>query len=69
MIRKEFLTQSFSRKRDAVKVFAGFQRMCDNEELPYKLFMRDDKTRRKPIRGRLQVQVDGFFYYVELFKQ
>ena len=25
--------------------------------------------RKRPLRGRLQVEIDGFYYYVELFKK
>lgn len=25
--------------------------------------------RNKPLRGRIQVEVDGFYYYVELYKE
>lgn len=25
--------------------------------------------RRKPLRGTIQVEIDGFYYYVELYKE
>lgn len=30
------------------------------------VWYRDEK--RKPLRGSIQVEIDGFYYYVELFK-
>jgi hypothetical protein len=32
---------------------------------PCKMFLRD--TNEKPLRGQIQVEIDGFFYYVELY--
>lgn len=34
-----------------------------SEKYPTKVFFRS-----RPLRGRIQVEIDGFFYYVELFK-
>lgn len=69
MIPAEYKTQKTTRKRDAMKAFTSYRRMCDNKDYPYKLFIRDPKTRRKPVRGTLQVEVNGFYYYVELFRE
>ena len=57
----------FRRKRDAMRRFARFQRFFDKNRNPYKLFNRNDGV--KPIRGRIQVDYAGFFYYVELYKE
>ena len=57
----------FRRKRDAMRRFARFQRFFDKNRNPYKLFIRNDGV--KPIRGRIQVEYAGFFYYVELNKE
>jgi hypothetical protein len=57
----------FKRKRDAMRRFARFQRFFDKNRNPYKLFIRNDG--KKPLRGRIQVEYGGFYYYVELFKK
>lgn len=68
-IKDEYRKQSFSRKRDAMRTFTNMRRFCDNNEYAYKLSIRDPKTRRKPIRGTMQVEIGGFFFYVELYRE
>lgn len=57
----------FTRKRDAMRRFTRFQRFFEKNKLPYKLFIRNDGI--KPLRGRIQVEYGGFYYYVELYKK
>ena len=32
-----------------------------------KMFIRDE--RQKPLRGSMQIEIDGFYYYIELYKE
>lgn len=48
--------------RDARKVFVGLVEQL-SAKYPTKVAFRT-----KPLRGTIQVEIDGFYYYVELYK-
>lgn len=56
-----FHTKSVERAREK------FLDICKalSAKYPCKMFLRD--TGIKPLRGQIQVEIDGFFYYVELY--
>lgn len=51
-------------RKEAQRLFFQIVKALTN--YPVKVFFRKEKE--KPMRGQIQVEVDGFFYYVELFK-
>lgn len=58
--------QTFGNKRDAkrdfMNTFEVFSSLHD-----CKLFIRDEAG--KPLRGSIRIDIGGFYYYVELYKQ
>lgn len=48
-------------KREAAKAFQDILATLE-KKYPTKVFYRNT-----PLRGRIQVEIDGFYYYVELF--
>lgn len=58
---------TFNRKAKALQFWHNQQRLFMLFEYPYKTFLRNEKG--KPLRGRCQVEVDGFYYYSELYKE
>lgn len=56
-------TGKFSRS-NAVHYFMGLVSHLNNNGYPTKHYLRNE--RNKPLRGTIKVEVDSFFYYVEL---
>lgn len=54
-------------KQDAMFRFSQLEKFCVRAGYPVKSFLRE--TKNKPLRATLQVEVDGFVYYAELFAQ
>lgn len=59
-------TGAFSRG-NAVHYFMGLVSHLNNNGYPTKHYLRNE--RNKPLRGTIKVEVDGFYYYVELMRQ
>lgn len=63
---KTFMSEErFSHKRDALNRFRLIEKWCIKMNFPCKTFVRNDKG--KSIRATLQTEVEGFYYYAELF--
>lgn len=60
---KLWCNKELSRK-EAQRLFFQIVKALTNYSV--KVFFRKEKE--KPMRGQIQVEVDGFYYYVELFK-
>jgi hypothetical protein len=53
-------------KNDAYHSFMNCVKVAKEDYIfPIKLFFRDDNV--KPMRGQCQVEIDGFYYWIELF--
>lgn len=59
-------TNVFTRSA-AVPYFMGLVSHLSNNGYPTKHYLRNE--RNKPLRGTIKVEVDGFYYYVELIAQ
>ena len=57
-------TGEFTR-RDAMKNFLGLVNYLNDNSYWFKVLLRDENG--KPLRGQIKVEVDGFYYYVELY--
>lgn len=51
-------------KNLAIDDFESLQRQFQAKHYPVKSYFRSN-----PLRGTIQVEVDGFYYYVELYKE
>ena len=56
-------TGKFSRS-NAVHYFMGLVSHFNNNGYPTKHYLRNE--RNKPLRGTIRVEVDNFYYYIEL---
>ena len=54
-------------KKSALDKFKEIEAECMDKGYTIKSFLRKDKN--KPLRATLQVEVDNFTYYAELFAQ
>jgi len=52
-------------KQDALFRFHQIEKFCMRAGFPTKSFVRE--TQNKPLRATLQVEVDNFTYYAELY--
>ena len=52
---------------NASHYFMGLVSHLNNNGYPTKHYLRNE--RNKPLRGTIKVEVDGFYYYVELIAQ
>ena len=59
-------TGEFTR-RNALEHFIGLVHFIQQEGYYFKVFLRDNH--KKPLRGTIKVEVDGFYCYVELLPQ
>lgn len=59
-------TGEFTRS-NALRHFIGLVNYLNTHSYWITVFLRDDKN--KPLRGTIKVDVDGFYYYVELIAQ
>lgn len=59
-------TSGFTR-RNALKHFLGLVNFLNDNSYWLKVYLRDEKE--KPLRGQIKVEIDGFYYYVELYKE
>lgn len=48
----------------AISDFQSLQRQFEDKWYLFKVFFRNN-----PLRGTIQVEIDGFYYYVELYKE
>ena len=53
-------------KQDAAHFFLGLVNHFNTNNYRIKVVFRNEKG--KDLRGTIQVEIDGFYYYVELFK-
>ena len=51
-------------RSNAVHYFMGLVSYLNNNGYPTNHYLRNE--RNKPLRGTIKVEVDGFYYYVEL---
>lgn len=58
--------QYFATKEEAKKSFLFTYEVLSSMHT-CKMFIRDE--RQKPLRGSMQIEIDGFFYYIELYKE
>lgn len=58
-------TGEFTR-RNAMKHFIGLVNYLNDNSYWFKVLLRDEKG--KPLRGQIKVEVDGFYYYIELYE-
>lgn len=63
-IIKPYLT--FARRSVALSRLLRVFTILNTKGYNVKLHLRDEK--KKPLRGTIKVEIDGFYYYVELFK-
>ena len=59
-------TGEFTRQ-NALKHFLGLVNYLNDHSYWFKVYLRDEKG--KQLRGQIKVEVDGFYYYVELYKK
>lgn len=55
------------KRRNAVQHFINLINYLTINDYKIKTFLRNE--RNKPLRGTIRVEVDGFYYYVELIAQ
>ena len=53
-------------RKNAAQHFIGLVNHLSTNNYPTKVVLRNE--RNKPLRGTIQVEIDGFFYYIELYK-
>ena len=54
-------------KRKAARFFLGLVNHLSTNDYKIKVVFRNEKG--KDLRGTIQVEIDGFYYYVELYKE
>ena len=54
-------------RREAARHFLGLVYHLNMNEYVNKVIFRNVKG--KDLRGTIQVEIDGFYYYIELFKE
>lgn len=59
-------TGEFARQ-NALKHFLGLVNYLNDHNYWFKVYLRDEKG--KQLRGQIKVEVDGFYYYVELYNE
>lgn len=64
----EFLNKSLQHtlkdKKEAILVFKDIVEVLYIKSYPVKVTFQ-----KEPLRGTIQVEIDGFYYYVELYKE
>ena len=58
-------TGKFTRT-NAFQHFVGLIHFLGNNGFLFKVFLRDEEG--KDLRGQIKAEVDGFFYYIELYR-
>ena len=59
-------TGQFTRP-NALRHFLGLVHFLNENEYWFKVYLREEKG--KPLRGQIKVEVDGFYYYIELYQE
>ena len=54
-------------RREAARFFLGIVNHFNTNDYKVKVVFRNEKD--APLRGTIQVEIDGFYYYVELYKE
>lgn len=54
-------------RQNALRHFLGLVSHLSENGYWFKVCLRDEKE--KPLRGTIQVEISGFYHYVELYKE